>query len=232
MRIFSFHLARTTPLTTVRALWRPPRGNHVAGLRHMECLAAMTLGAPILSPARLQLRRLAVFAAWENEPALAGFLRHNPLGRTLSDGWHVRLKFLRRWGSFSEFGDFPANDEHTDPTLPVVAVTLARLKLPQVARFIRWGKPVEELVRDHPDATLALAANRPPRTFSTFTGWRSQQAMTDMVRGQGSQPGAHRHADAMKERDRQDFHHQFITLRFRAVSEHGQWAGRGDYIPI
>ena len=45
------------------------------------------------------------------------------------------------------------------------------------------GKPVEELVRDHPATTLALAAMRPPRTVSTFSVWRSLREMSDMVRG-------------------------------------------------
>ena len=157
--------------------------------------------------------------------------RNTKLGRTLSEGWHVRLKFLRRWGHFSELDDLPANDDDTDPTLPVVAVTLARLKLPQLCRFIRWGKPVEELVRDHPGATLAMAAIRPPRTFSTFSVWRSQQEMTDMVHGKGSGSGADHHAAAMGERNRKDFHFKFITLRFRAISEHGQWEGRSDFVP-
>jgi hypothetical protein len=194
-------------------------------------MAAMTLGAPILSPDRMQLRNLAVFASWESEGALDAFLEKTKLGRTLSEGWHVRLKFLRRWGHFPEFEDLPANVEDTDPTLPVVAVTLARLKLPQVFRFIRWGKPVEKLVRDHPGTTLALAAVRPPRTFSTFSVWRSQQEMTDMVHGKGSSPGADRHAGAMVERNRKDFHYKFITLRFRAISEHGEWAGRSHFVP-
>ena len=35
-----------------------------------------------------------------------------------------------------------------------------------------------------------------------------------------------RHADAMVERERRDFHHEFATYRFRAISEHGSWAGR------
>ena len=143
----------------------------------------------------------------------------------------MRLQFLRRWGHFSEIDDLPANDEDTDPALPVVAVTLARLKLPQLRRFIQSGKPVEKLVRDHPGTTLALAAIRPPRTFSTFSVWRSQQEMTDMVHGKGSGSGADRHAEAMAERNRKDFHYKFITLRFRAISEHGEWAGRSDYVP-
>jgi hypothetical protein len=231
MRIFSYHLVETTPATTARAFCRPPTMKHVAGLRHAECMAAMTLGAPILSPARLQLRNLAVFAVWESNEALDAFLTDTKLGRTLSEGWHLRLELLRRWGQFSEFDGFPPNVEGTDPNQPVVAVTLARLKLPQVLRFIRWGKPVEELVRDHPGTTLALAAIRPPRTFSTFTVWRSQREMTDMVQGNGSGTGADRHAKAMVERDRKDFHHKFTTLRFRALAEHGEWSGRSAIVP-
>jgi len=179
----------------------------------------------------MQLRNLAVFAAWESNEALDAFLADTKLGRTLSEGWHVRLEFLRRWGQFSELDDLPPNVEDTDPNQPVIAVTLARLKLPQISRFIRWGKPVEELVRDHPGTTLALAAIRPPRTFSTFSVWRSQREMTDMVHGTDSSPGADRHAKAMVERDRKDFHYKFTTLRFRAIAEHGKWSGRSDIVP-
>lgn len=231
MKIFSYHLVKTKPSSTLNAFLCPPKKNQIAGLRHAEIFAAMTLGAPILSSARMQLHNLGVLAYWEEESDLDAFLINNELGHALSNGWHVRLKFLRRWGYYSEIDDLPANLEGTLPTKPVVAVTLARLKLPELFRFIRWGKPVEELVRDHPGSTLALAAFRPPRTFSTFSIWQSQQLMTDMVHGEGSFPGATRHADAMEERDRKDFHHEFITLRFRALSEHGKWLGRSNFVP-
>lgn len=194
-------------------------------------MAVMALGSAMLSPARMQLRRLAVFASWENEQAVDAFLVDSDLGRTLASGWHVRLEFLRRWGRVSEFEDLPASAVEVEPATPVVAVTLARLKLLQVPRFVRWGKPVEELVRDHPGTTLALAAMRPPRTVSTFSVWRSQREMIDMVRGQSPIPGAGRHAVAMVERERKDFHHEFTTLRFRALAEHGTWQGRSLIVP-
>jgi hypothetical protein len=231
MQLFSFHLAETTPATTAMAICRPPTSSSALGLRHAECMAAMTLGSPIVSPARMQLRNLAMFAAWESEAALDAFLAQTKLGRALTAGWHVRLNFLRQWGRFAELGELPANDADADPAQPVVAVTLARLRLPQLARFVQWGKPVEEQVRDHPGATLALAAFRPPRTFSTFSVWRSQREMTDMVHGRDSTLDADRHAAAMIERNRKDFHHQFTTLRFRAMAEHGEWAGRRDIVP-
>ena len=231
MRIFSYHLAKSAVTRTVWAMCRPPTPESTPGLRHAECMAAMTLGSPILSSARMKLRNLAVFASWESESALDAFLSNTEFGRAVASGWHVRLSFLRRWGHFPEFDDLPASIGESDPVQPVVAVTLARLKLPEVFRFVRWGKPVEELVRDHPGTTLALAAFRFPRTFSTFSVWRSQREMTDMVHGRGSSTDAKRHADAMVERNRKDFHHKFTTLRFRAIAEHGEWEGRRNIVP-
>ncbi len=40
-----------------------------------------------------------------------------------------------------------------------------------------------------------------------------------------------RHIAAMRERERKDFHVEFTTLRFRALSEHGEWEGRRDLVP-
>lgn len=228
--IFSFHLAKTTLSTTAHALLRPPNAERVNGLRHAECMTVMELGSPILSPARMQLRHLAVFAWWEREHALDTFLMDTELGSALMSGWHVRLEFLRRWGHVRELDDLPASVDDADPAVPVVAVTLARLRLSQVPRFVRWGKPVEELVRDHPGTSLALAAMRPPRTISTFSLWRSQREMSDMVSGRSPVPGADRHAVAMMERERKDFHYEFTTLRFRALAEHGEWEGRRNML--
>lgn len=231
MKIFTFHLAKTTPSTTLKALYRPPTGQQVPGLKHAECMAQMTLGAPVVSPARMQLQRLAMFAAWESQTAIDEFLGDTALGRVLATGWHVRLEFLRRWGYVCQFDGLPERVGDQDPAAPVVAVTLARMKLPQVPRFIHWGRPVEELVRDHPDTTLALAAMRLPRTVSTFSVWTSQRAMVDMVRGRSAVPRPERHIAAMQERERKDFHTEFTTLRFKPLAEYGVWEGRTNIVP-
>lgn len=231
MSVFTFHLATLTIGAAARVLLRPPTGVQVPGLRHAECMAQMTLGAPILSPARMQLRHLAMFAAWESHGAIDDFLGSTKLGRALAAGWHVRMTFLRRWGHVSEFSGLPESVGEHDHAAPVVAVTLARMRLTQVPRFIYWGKPVEGLVRDHPATTLALAAMRPPRTVSTFSVWTSQQAMIDMVRGHSPVPQPDRHAVAMVERQRKDFHWEFTTLRFKPLTEYGRWEGRTDILP-
>lgn len=228
MSIHSFHLVQAPVRKAVGALVRPPSAS---GLQHIEVLVGMKLGAPVVSPRRMQLRHLAVFAEWDDEAALEAFLAERPFGRLLDGGWHVRLEFLRRWGMIRELAHLPAEAGRTDPSEPVVAVTLARVRLPELPRFIRWGRPVERQVRDHPETTLALAAMRPFRTVSTFSVWTSARAMTGMVFGRDDGDAARRHSEAMGERDRRDFHHEFTTLRFRPLSEHGSWEGRSNIIP-
>ena len=51
------------------------------------------------------------------------------------------------------------------------------------------------------------------------------------MHGRSAVADPHRHADAMAERDRRDFHHEFATFRFRPVSEHGAWQGRSGIVP-
>jgi len=231
MVVHTFHLAKPGLVTTVSAIVRPPTPATVAGLRHAECMMPMRLGVSLISPARWQIRRLAMFAAWEDESAIDDFLQRTSLGRALAEGWHVRLQFLRRWGHVAAFDGLPAIASETDPDAPVVAVTVARLKLLQAPRFIRWGVPVERLVRDHPGTTLALAATRPLRTISTFTVWHSAREMTDMVHGRSAIEGPERHAVAMVERRRKDFHVEFTTLRFTCIGEYGKWEGRTSIVP-
>ena len=229
--IHSFHLAEVPARVGAAALARPPAPADVPGLDHLESLSLMRLGAPVVSPERLQLRRLAVFAQWQDEGDLARFLERHPLGQRLDAGWHVRLEFVRRWSTIAALDGLPARTGTMDPDEPVVAVTLARMKIPEIPRFLHHGRPVERLVRDHPGVTLALAALRPPRTISTFSIWHSVREMVEMVHGRSAVPEPARHSAAMRERERRDFHHEFATYRFRPLSEHGSWAGRSGHVP-
>lgn len=213
-----------------RALVRPPTSS-TGGLDHVECLSLMRLGAPVVSPDRLQLHRLAVFAQWRDEEALTQFLARDALGRVLAQGWHVRLEFMRRWSHLAALPGLPARAGTWAQDEPVVAVTVARMRLPEVPRFLRHGKPVERLVRDHSGVTLAVAGLRPPRTISTFSVWHSVREMVEMVHGRSDVPDPARHAAAMRERERRDFHHEVATYRFRPLSEHGSWEDRTGIVP-
>lgn len=208
------------------ALLRPPDRTRVRGLQHAECLVLMRFGTPILSPARLQLRRLAMFAQWDDESSLDRFLDTEAFGRHLAAGWHLRLQYLRRYGSIAALGDLPDRAGTWDLDEPIVAVTIARMKLRELPRFLRWGRPVERMIASHPGAVFSTGAQRPPNTISTFSIWRSVRAMTDMVHGRSDVPDAHVHQMAMAEQRRRDFHHESAFMRFRPLSEHGQWQGR------
>ena len=186
----------------------------------------MRFGAPIASPARLQLRRLAMFAQWDDEAALDAFLQGDGLGRRLADGWHVRLQYLRRYGSLKALGDLPERAGTWDDDESIVAVTIARMKLREVPRFLRWGRPVELLVANHPGAVFSTGSQRPPHTISTFSIWRTVREMNEMVHGRSPVTDAHVHRVAMAEQRRRDFHHESTFMRFRPLSEHGTWQGR------
>ncbi|GAA0389710.1 hypothetical protein GCM10009541_36050 [Micromonospora gifhornensis] len=63
------------------------------------------------------------------------FLADDALGRRLADGWHVRLQYLRRYGEVAALAGLPVQAGRWDPEEPMVAVTLARLKLFELPRF-------------------------------------------------------------------------------------------------
>jgi hypothetical protein len=219
---FSYHLI-PAPVTSVGArLLGSSALRAVEGLRHAECLLPMSMGQGVSRPGRYHLRLLALFAFWQDETFLERFLAAPPYRIFERPAWHVRLRFYRRWGRYTGLDDAIPYTDLADPTGPVVGITLARLKLTETFRFARWGRPVEAQVRDHPGVTRATVAFRPLRTFSTFSMWRSEQDMLGMVRGRQQGDGTD-HREAMKERVRKDFHHQFTTMRFVPLSEHGQW---------
>lgn len=231
MNIFSYHLVELPFFVATKRIFSNPISKNTKGLIHLEYMSAMTLGSPIFSTSRILIGQVAVFMQWENETALENYLEQDRFGRILSKGWHVRLSFIREWGKFSRFKIPEYKDKLESPNSPVVAVTIARMKPFAVPRFIHWGRPVEKLVRDHPGTTLSLASIKFPNTVSTFSIWKTEKEMTDMVHGHSAVEKPKRHSAAMKERERKDFHFEFTTLRFKPLVEFGKWKGQSNFIP-
>jgi hypothetical protein len=229
--IFSYHLAEIPFFKALRGIFSSPISKNTKGLIHSEYMTVMTLGSPIISTSRVLIGQVAVFAQWEDEIALQNYLEQTRFGKKLAKGWYVRLSFIREWGKFSGFTIPQHNDKLESPNSPVVAVTIARMKPFAVPRFIHWGRPVEKLVRDHPGTTLSLASVKFPNTVSTFSIWKTEKEMTDMVHGHSAVEKPIRHKAAMKERERKDFHFEFTTLRFKPIAEFGTWKGQSNYIP-
>lgn len=222
--LFSYHVIEAPFLSVASRLLSSRSLRHVPGLRHAECLLQMRMGQAVSSPSRYGWNSLVLFAYWKSESDLERFLAAPPYKVFEQPAWHMRMRFYRRWGSFTGLEGATMFTEQS-PDGPVAAVTLARLKLTQTLRFARVGRPVESQVRDHPGLLHGAVAFRPLNRFSTFTVWESEAAMRDMVRGTHGTDGT-QHRDAMVERARKPFHHEFTTMRFVPLSEHGQWPGR------
>lgn len=231
MIIFSYHLVKIPIILAIKGLFSDPINKKTKGLIHSEYMTAMALGSPILSPSRFLIKQAAIFAQWENEEALENYLKKEKFGETLSKGWHVRLAFMREWGRISGFKIPEQKVKLEGSSAPVVAVTIARMKPLAVPRFLQWGRPVEKLVRDHTGTLLSLASFKFPNIISTFSIWKTEREMTNMVHGHSVMSKPERHSDAMKERERKNFHFEFATLRFKPLSEFGSWKRTESYIP-
>lgn len=229
--LFTYHLIKLSFFSALKSVLFPINKNKVKGLIHAETMSAMELGSSTYKPTRLFSRTIVVFAQWENEKTFSEFIQLHSFGKQLSKSWYLKLKFIRQWGSISHFDISKTQIEIADESQSVVAVTLARMKYTEIPRFLRWGRPVEKLVRDHSGTTLSLASIRYPNLISTFSIWKSQKEMTEMVHGHSKMENPKRHSDAMKERNRKDFHFEFTTLRFLPISEHGNWEGKSAYLP-
>ncbi|MFB9052128.1 hypothetical protein ACFFVB_03465 [Formosa undariae] len=231
MTLFSYHLVKIPIALAIKGLFSSPIKSNTKGLVHAEYMTAMTLGAPILSTSRFLIKQVAIFAQWESEDAFETYLKEDKFGKILTNGWHVRLEFMREWGRISGFKIPEQKAKLQSASSPVVAVTIARMKPFAIPRFLRWGKPVEKLVRDHTGTLLSLASVRFPNTVSTFSIWKTEQEMTNMVHGHSTMPNPKRHSNAMQERARKNFHFEFTTLRFKPISEYGSWKGNKNFIP-
>ncbi|MBA5791659.1 hypothetical protein H1R17_10570 [Flavobacterium sp. xlx-214] len=230
MCVFSYHLVKVSFFSGLKLLFFKLNSKNIEGLIHAEKMTCMTLGSAILSPKRFMIKQQVLFAQWENEESLDSFLSQHTLGKQFAKGWHTRLHFLRKWGTYKNFR-IPENTVETiQDNEAVVVVTIARMKFLEIPRFIAWGRPVEKQVSNNPNTLLSLASIHFPNTVSTFSIWKTQKDMTNMVFGHGNSADSKRHVEAMKERNRKDFHFEFTTLRFKPIAEFGSWNGRTQII--
>lgn len=193
---------------------------HSAGLRYAEAAALVPLagsGPPLPWP-----RRVAVIASWDDDDALDRFLAEHPLAQRLSGGWHVRLEPKRVAGAWPEMSGLPAIEEPMDPDEPAAVLTLGRLRLPRIVRFLRTSRPAEALAVSRPAFVAGTALARPPRFVATFSLWRSTREMRDYAVGRPDP----RHLNAIKADRAAPFHHHSAFVRFRPYGARGSWGGR------
>ncbi|EOQ88456.1 hypothetical protein LEP1GSC202_2243 [Leptospira yanagawae serovar Saopaulo str. Sao Paulo = ATCC 700523] len=218
--IFSFHSFCLPFYQIPFYLFGKRRYKKVKGLVHSEFLIPMSLGLPLFSWKRYKISGLVLFALWQTEEDLNQFLLSKE-SKWMQSGWHVRLRMIRRWGKIQELAEATVFGRTSNPDQTTISITLARLKLTELLRFTKWGKPVESQVKNHPGKQMAFAAFRPPRHFLTFSIWKTETDIVQMVNGNDPRKDGIEHREAMAERKRKDFHFEFTTLRFEILGGNG-----------
>jgi len=219
--VFSCHIIKFSYLKAILFLLFPPNIKNTKGLSFSTTLFTMTLGKSVFLPSRYNLSKLILICRWNDKESLESFLIENKKINNSKEHWHVKMKPYRKWGKLKELNDTHIYEEQSSPKGPVIGLTLAKLKLTQVFRFEKWGRPVERQVAEHSGKTLAVVSMRPLNKFSTFSVWKSEDDMTSMVHGTYDSKESKNHAEAMKERIKKPFHFEFMTMRFVQIEESG-----------
>jgi hypothetical protein len=214
--IASVHVADVGARTALRLLRRAPSA---PGLRQANVALTAPLGGS-LRPS-VQPGRLALVAFWDDNEALDRFLADGPVARSLAAGWHVRLDPLRAFGSWPGLPDDLPRARKVEHDGPAAVVTLGRVRMTQLVRFLRTSNKAENRVLGAPGLIWATAMARPP-FVATCSLWESTDALSAYAYG----PSDPAHPDAIAAGRAKPFHHQEAFIRFRPYRSEGRLEGR------
>ncbi|HEX2574737.1 MAG TPA: hypothetical protein VHK88_00220 [Aquihabitans sp.] len=222
--IASVHLADVEPGAALRLLAPGGGPGAVAGLRqgHLATAAPLTPDAVPRPP----LGRVGFVAFWDDDAALDRFLAGHPLAERLAGGWRARLEPLRRHGTWPGLDDDVTQARRTGHTGPAVVLTLGRVRIAQVPRFLRTSARAEAAALAAPGCTWATALARPP-FVGTCSLWTSAEALSAYAYGS---PGAGHPAAMAADRD-EPFHHRSAFVRFRPYDVQGSLDGDNPLAP-
>ena len=180
--IASFHLIRYAGVGAMRHMaFDRPLLRGTAGLSFWRLLGtgrgrSMTLGA--------DLRRWALFAVWDGEPALEEFLARSPVaGRwreEAEESWHVRLVPLGsrgRWGGRDPFA--AAEPVRASGNGPVAVLTRASIRPGRLMAFYRSVPGVNRRLHRQEGCLASIGIGEwPLARQATFSLWEDEAAVT------------------------------------------------------
>src|SRR4051794_33114602 len=206
-------------------LVRYPRGHALAGMSRMAFDRPVLRAAAGLRFFRLlgtgrgrtmtlsaDLCRWALFAVWEDEPALDAFHAASPVAARWRDAaaeaWHVRLEPLRSRGAWG--GSNPVAAPARDADGPVAILTRASVRATRLHRFYpAVARPAAELL-GAPGVLASVGVGEwPVARQATFSLWRG----LDVAKAYAYASPAHR--DVVRRTRAEDWYAEELFARFR-----------------
>jgi hypothetical protein len=137
------------------------------------------------------LRRQALLTAWRHETDFERFLDQPPAVQLASEARHSW------WSLFdvastrgSHYGSTPLSGRGTLADGPFAALTLGRVRLRALPRFLHEGARLGPFTRQAPGLVSAVSAGWPPTGNCTISIWESEQHMLRFAYGDRKGHGA------------------------------------------
>lgn len=217
--VVSVHIADVGAKNMARTLFQRPKPGSIAGLRSAETAVTAMLGQSF--PPKLDVKRAALIAFWDDDESLSRFHDTHPLAQRLAGGFHARLEPLRAHGSWPGLGDAVPRARRTSADGRLVVLTLARTKASRLIDFLRTSAKAEKDLLKADGVEWATALSRPP-FVGTVSIWESEAALTAYAYAV-AEAG---HPQAIARGRQKPFHKQEAFIRFRPYRLEGGLSGR------